>query len=413
MRKLPLIALLAALAPSVALAQTPLPNPLVLGPNTIVGRGNIGTGYAYAMTMQEFVATLSQLGISTAAGTAGGDLSGSYPNPTVAKLNGTTPPNSGLFKGNGAGGVVAATSGTDYAPATSGSSILKGSGAGGFASAIAGTDFQAVITQTGALKGTGSGGIAQAACADLTNASASCSTDATNATNIGSGTLAAARLPSPFTSGTASGNTSQFATVAAGAKTSGHVATWDASGNVQDGGAAATGTITGVTAGTGLSGGGTSGTVTVNCQAITSTQAGCHKQGFGVSYAPANPTGTTSTIGVMMGVGATCVATPQSTGVVSLEIKGTQANNTANNYSTVQFRYGTGTAPTNGAAATGTTVGGTISQYSVGATNPVFFSTGGIVTLVVGTTYWFDLSLAAQANTASVAGLTCIAHEIN
>lgn len=40
-----------------------------------------------------------------------------------------------------------ATSGTDYAPATSGSSILKGNGAGGFSNATAGTDYQAADAQ--------------------------------------------------------------------------------------------------------------------------------------------------------------------------------------------------------------------------------------------------------------------------
>jgi len=53
---------------------------------------------------------------------------------------------------------------------------------------------------TGALKGNGSGVVSQAACADLSNGTASCSTDTTNASNISSGTLPAGRLPNPTTS---------------------------------------------------------------------------------------------------------------------------------------------------------------------------------------------------------------------
>lgn len=46
---------------------------------------------------------------------------------------------------------------------------------------------------TGALRGNGSGVVTQATCADLSGVAASCSTDATNATNISTGTLAVAR----------------------------------------------------------------------------------------------------------------------------------------------------------------------------------------------------------------------------
>lgn len=101
-------------------------------------------------------------------------------------------------------------------------------------------------TVTGALKGNGLGAVSQAACADLTNAAASCSTDTTNASNISSGTLNTLRLPSPFTSGTASGNTSKFATTT-GTLTSGDCVKLDASGNFIDSGAACGGAASGPT----------------------------------------------------------------------------------------------------------------------------------------------------------------------
>ena len=63
----------------------------------------------------------------------------------------------GLLKA--ASGVVStATSGTDYAPATSGTSILKGNGAGGFSNAASGTDYAPATSGTTILKGNGSGG---------------------------------------------------------------------------------------------------------------------------------------------------------------------------------------------------------------------------------------------------------------
>lgn len=52
----------------------------------------------------------------------------------------------GILKAT-SGVIGTATSGTDYAPATSGSSILKGNGSGGFSNAVSGTDYQAADAQ--------------------------------------------------------------------------------------------------------------------------------------------------------------------------------------------------------------------------------------------------------------------------
>lgn len=65
-------------------------------------------------------------------------------------------------------GVVSnAVSGTDYAPATSGTAILKGNGAGGFSAATAGTDYSAGTSAltTGILKSTTSTGVLSIAAA--------------------------------------------------------------------------------------------------------------------------------------------------------------------------------------------------------------------------------------------------------
>ena len=61
----------------------------------------------------------------------------------------------GIVKGNGTSAFTAATPGTDYAPATSGSAILYGDSAGGFSSVTIGTG---VSFAGGTLSATGSGG---------------------------------------------------------------------------------------------------------------------------------------------------------------------------------------------------------------------------------------------------------------
>jgi hypothetical protein len=66
-------------------------------------------------------------------------------NGTVKSLNAIIGSLNGILKGT-SGAVGTATSGTDYAPATSGTSILKGNNSGGFANAVAGTDYQTPLT---------------------------------------------------------------------------------------------------------------------------------------------------------------------------------------------------------------------------------------------------------------------------
>lgn len=80
---------------------------------------------------------------------------------------------SSILKGNGSGGFSSASSGTDYAPATSGSAILKGNGSGGFSSASSGTDYAPATSGTSALKGNGSGGFSNAVLNDVGTATGS------------------------------------------------------------------------------------------------------------------------------------------------------------------------------------------------------------------------------------------------
>lgn len=129
---------------------------------------------------------------------------------------------------------------------------------------------------------------------------------------------------------------------------------------------------------------------------------------------PGNPTGTTSGTGVMMGVGSTCKITPVYSGRVEFRFSGQMANATAGDGAQVQLKTGTGTAPSNGGAVSGTSLGNPLAALSnVAGQNVPWGGLGGIVTgLSVGTQVWFDLDvLAITGGTASVSNLTCTAME--
>ena len=92
--------------------------------------------------------TVTAVSVVSANGLAGSSSGGATPALTLSTTI------TGLLKGNGTA-ISAAASGTDYAPATSGTSILYGNGAGGFSNVTIGTG---VSFATGTLSATGSGG---------------------------------------------------------------------------------------------------------------------------------------------------------------------------------------------------------------------------------------------------------------
>lgn len=105
---------------------------------------------------------------------------------------------------------------------------------------------------------------------------------------------------------------------------------------------------------------------------------------------------TTNTTGLMGGIAGSI--TPTFSGRVLFTAYGQGFNATAVDGYTVGIRTGTGSAPTAGAALTGTLRGVTQSALSAGSNYTVPFSISVVVTgLVVGTTLWIDLSKASLA----------------
>lgn len=117
-------------------------------------------------------ATWDYMGTSTASGDVSSNTAASV-DGEVAVFSGTGGKTIKRATGSGlakltSGVLSTATSGTDYAPATSGTSILKGNGSGGFSSATSGTDYSAGTSAlaTGILKSTTSTGVLSIAVAN-------------------------------------------------------------------------------------------------------------------------------------------------------------------------------------------------------------------------------------------------------
>ena len=130
---------------------------------------------------------------------------------------------------------------------------------------------------------------------------------------------------------------------------------------------------------------------------------------------PANPSSTTSTTEVMLGLGI--LITPRSTGTIRFDIRGGAGQQTAAAYMTCTPRYGTGSAPANGGVAAGTTMGPklTVQLTSVTTGENVPFSILAEVSgLAIGTQYWFDLSYATgiSSDAAQLGALSYVVEEV-
>jgi hypothetical protein len=126
------------------------------------------------------------------------------------------------------------------------------------------------------------------------------------------------------------------------------------------------------------------------------------------NFKPASPSSTTSGTLVMMGLGSTVTFTPHSTGKIEINLTCQIGVAAPATNVTVSPRYGTGTAPANGTAATGARFGlgadafirpATPSAVSAVST---FACTDVITGPATGTAYWFDIAIGTS-NTSNAA----------
>ena len=128
---------------------------------------------------------------------------------------------------------------------------------------------------------------------------------------------------------------------------------------------------------------------------------------------PADPTGTADATGKMMGLAGTI--TPRVTGRILVTVSGTIFNATAiADGASVQLRTGTGAAPANGAALSGTTAGGASKYVASTTAGKVPFALTAIISgLTLAVAVWIDVGLAAiTGGTAQISDVSIAALEV-
>jgi len=249
----------------------------------------------------------------------------------------------------------------------------------------------------------------------------SATTDTTNAANIVSGVLAGGLLSGSYTGITGVGALSVGSVPASLVTGLGTFATQNApTGSTQ----CLQVNSSGVVAGSGGSCGGSLGsqganTVLANftgssavptansvpsCSAIGNYLQYTSASGFHclapaapLKVTPSNPGTTAASSVLMLGIGSTATFTPNATGRVLITVYGDNNVSTADIVK-AQIYYGTGTAPSNGASATGTAIGTNLQMKNPTSGDDTPFSLTYIITgLTVGAAYWIDLGVSNTA----------------
>lgn len=122
-------------------------------------------------------------------------------------------------------------------------------------------------------------------------------------------------------------------------------------------------------------------------------------------FKPADPSQITGATDSMLGMGTTVTYTPNRSGILSIDISGNITDDTSADLGTWKFRYGTGTAPANAAAASGTAVTPSSTWTALTGITSAPFGDTQLITVTLGPTYWFDYSAAATGGGAKV-GMT-------